>query len=117
MEWYLYLRNIIAITLIAIGLVMFIIEIYGVYRFSFVLNRMHAAAIGDTLGLSCCLFGLMLITGFSFTTVKFIMVIVFMWVSSPVASHLIARFETDANEKVLDHCSEMEIKEEEEESK
>lgn len=114
MPWYLYLRNIIAITLIAIGLFIFIIEIYGVYRFSFVLNRMHAAALGDTLGLSCCLIGLMLVTGFSFTTVKFLLVILFMWVSSPVASHLIARFETEANEKVLDHCNEMEIKDEEE---
>lgn len=114
MEWLSDFRYIIAIVLITIGLLMFVVELYGVYRFSFVLNRMHAAAIGDTLGLSCCLIGLMVITGFTFTTVKFLMAIIFMWISSPVASHLIARFEVEANEKVLDYCSEMEIKNEEE---
>lgn len=115
MPWYIYVRDILAILLIVLGLCMFIIEIYGVYRFSFVLNRMHAAAIGDTMGLTCCLFGLMLLTGFSFTTAKFLLVLVFMWISSPASSHLVARFETEANASVLKHCKEIELDKKEEE--
>ena len=34
------------------GVVIFLIEVYGVFRLKYVLNRMHAAALGDTLGLS-----------------------------------------------------------------
>ena len=98
-----YIRNIIAIILITGGLVLFIIEIYGVFRFSFVLNRMHAAAIGDTLALTLCLAGLMLLTGFSYTSAKFLLVVAFLWISSPAASHLIAKFEVTTNEKVTKH--------------
>ena len=49
------IRDVFAVLLITGGLILFIIEIYGVFRFSFVLNRMHAAAIGDTLALTMCL--------------------------------------------------------------
>lgn len=113
MAWYVYVKEILAIILISLGLCSFIIEIYGVYRFSFVLNRMHAAAIGDTLGLTSCLFGLMLLTGFTFTTAKFVLVLAFMWISSPASSHLVARFETEANASVTKHCKEIELKKEE----
>ena len=33
------------------GLGIFAIEMIGVFRFRYVLNRMHAAAMGDTLGI------------------------------------------------------------------
>ena len=48
MEW---LRFIAAAILILLGLIMELIAVFGVYRFKFVLNRMHSAAIGDTLAL------------------------------------------------------------------
>ena len=54
---------------------------------------MHAAAMGDTLGLSACIAGLMLMNGWNFTTVKLLCVIVFLWLASPVSSHLIAKLE------------------------
>lgn len=113
MEWLISLKYIVAITLITIGMILFILEIYGVYRFSFVLNRMHAAAIGDTLGLTFCLLGLILVSGFSYVTAKFILVIIFLWISSPTASHLIAKFEVTTNESVTKHCKEEVLKKEE----
>ena len=94
------IRDVFAVLLITGGLILFIIEIYGVFRFSFVLNRMHAAAIGDTLALTMCLAGLMLLTGFSFTTLKFLLVVLFLWISSPESSHLIAKLEITTNERV-----------------
>ena len=82
MEFLAMLRDILAIVFILIGVTLFVLEIYGVFRFSFVLNRMHAAAIGDTLGLTSCLLGLILLSGFSYVTAKFVLVIIFLWVSS-----------------------------------
>lgn len=114
MELLSMIRDILAVILIIIGLVLFIIEIYGVFRFSFVLNRMHAAAIGDTLGLTFCMLGLMLLSGFSYVTAKFLLVIAFLWISSPTASHLIAKFEVTTNESVTKHCKEEVLGKEEE---
>ena len=89
-EW---IRFIGGASLIVLGLIIFFIEISGVFRFKYVLNRMHAAAMGDTLGLSACIAGLMLMNGLKFTTVKLLCIIVFIWLASPVASHLIAKLE------------------------
>ena len=65
---------------------------------SYVLNRMHAAAMGDTLGIGFSFLGLMIMSGWNFTTLKLFLVILFLWFSSPVSSHLIARLEVTTNE-------------------
>ncbi len=85
------------------GLLIFLIEMIGVFRFKYVLNRMHAAAMGDTLGIGCSLIGLMIICGFSFTSLKLFCVIAFLWFSSPTSSHLIARLEVATNEDRESH--------------
>ena len=85
-EWIQFLAGGL---LLLIGLLIFLIEMVGVFRFQYVLNRMHAAAMGDTLGIGCCLLGLIVMKGFSFTSLKLLLVIIFLWFSSPVSSHLI----------------------------
>lgn len=95
LEW---VRFLIGCGLVLAGLVTFVIEIIGVFRFRYVLNRMHAAAIGDTLGIGFVLSGLMVISGLNFTSLKLALVIMFLWFSSPVSSHLIARLEVTTNE-------------------
>lgn len=87
------------------GLLIFVIEMVGVFRFKYVLNRMHAAALGDTLGIGCSLIGLMIISGLNFTSLKLFCVIVFLWFSSPTSSHLIARLEVATDEEREEHYS------------
>ncbi len=105
MEFLEWLRFGIGTIVLLIGLATFVLEIFGVYRFDFSLNRMHAAAIGDTLGIGICLLGLMIFSGLSFTTLKLLLVILFLWLASPVSSHLIARFEVEANDYIEKHCT------------
>ncbi len=100
-EW---VRLLLGGALLLGGLLVFLIEIYGVFRFKYVLNRMHAAALGDTLGITCSMAGLMLLSGFRFSTLKMAMVIVFLWIASPVSSHLLARLEAGTNEQLGEHC-------------
>ncbi len=100
-EW---VRLLLGGALLLGGLLVFLIEIYGVFRFRYVLNRMHAAALGDTLGITCSMAGLMLLSGFRFSTLKMAMVIVFLWIASPVSSHLLARLEAGTNEQLGEHC-------------
>ena len=99
-EWIRFILG--AIFLLA-GLAMFLIEIIGLYRFRYVLNRMHAAAIGDTLGIGFSFIGLIIMEGISFTSLKLFLVILFLWFSSPTSSHLIARLEVTTTEEGEKH--------------
>lgn len=98
------LRFIAGVGLLLVGLCFFITEMIGVFKFKYVLNRMHAAGMGDTIGLSVTLLGTMILSGFNFTTLKMALIIVFLWMASPVASHLIARLEVTTNEELEKYC-------------
>lgn len=79
------------------GLIILVTAVFGVYKFDYVLNRMHAAAMGDTLGLLFCLVGLTISAPDIWTAFKFALIICFLWLASPVSSHLIARLEVTIN--------------------
>ena len=101
LEW---IRFIVGVGLLLVGLGIFMIQIFGVYKFKYVLNRMHAAAMGDTLGIGISLTGLMVLCGLNFTSLKMALIVVFLWLASPVSSHLISRLEVVTNENLKDHC-------------
>lgn len=113
-EWIRFLAG---AAFLLFGLGIFAIEMIGVFRFRYVLNRMHAAAMGDTLGIGFSLLGLMIISGWNFTTLKLFLVIVFLWFSSPVSSHLIARLEVTTNEDKEQHYRKISLKDLESEKK
>ena len=101
-----YVRLAIAALLILTGVVITITALIGNFKYKFVLNRMHAAASIDTLGLFFVVLGLVVLKGFTtetgafdVTSLKLIFVVLFLWISSPVASHLIAKiiYMTDPN--------------------
>ena len=100
-EW---IRFILGSIFILIGMVIFFTELFGVFHFKYVLNRMHAAAMGDTLGISACLIGLMIFSGLNFTTLKLFLIIVFLWFSSPVSSHVLSRLEASTNDTLSQYC-------------
>ena len=104
-----WIRLIIGSAFLICGLVIFFTELFGVFHFHYVLNRMHAAAIGDTLGIGCSMLGLMIINGLTFTSLKLFCVILFLWFSSPTASHLIAKLEVETDEESVKHYSEKKI--------
>lgn len=99
-EWIRFLAGAF---LLLCGLIIFAIEMVGVFRFQYVLNRMHAAAMGDTLGIGFSLVGLIIMSGFNFTSLKLFLVVVFLWFSSPVSSHLISRLEVTTDEEREEH--------------
>ena len=99
-EWIQFITGAILLT---IGIVIFIFEMIGVFRFKYVLNRMHAAAMGDTLGIGCAILGLIVMSGLNLTSLKLFLVILFLWFSSPVSSHLISRLEVTTDEESEKH--------------
>ena len=105
------IRFVLGTLLILSGLVIFIIEVFGNYRFGYVLNRMQAAAIGDSFGIVLCLLGTMLYFGWSVACLKLLFVEIFLWLSSPVSSHLVAKLEAETNEDLGKEVKIREIKE------
>ena len=101
LEWIRFLAG---VGLLLLGMVIFALQLFGVFKFKYVLNRMHAAAMGDTLGIGVSLTGLIILSGFNFTSLKMALIIVFLWLASPVSSHLISRLEVVTNENLAEHC-------------
>ncbi|MBO5303372.1 MAG: monovalent cation/H(+) antiporter subunit G [Lachnospiraceae bacterium] len=101
LEW---IRFGLVVFFVLFGVTIFFLEIFGVYRFKFVLNRMQVAATGDTLGIGSCLVGLMIANGWNAASAKMAFVIVFLWLASPVSSHVIARLEYTTDDELLDNC-------------
>ena len=117
MSFLVYLRFALAIVLLVGSVCLFIIQVAGVFKMKYVLNRMHSAAIGDALALGMAFLGLILLNGWNFTTFKLILVPCFLFFTSPVSSHLVARMETQTDEVrdkyKLCHVSELDTEDEE----
>ena len=82
------------------SLFMIFCGILGVYRMKYVLNRMNAAALIDTLALLFMNIGLMIANGFTFTSFKLFLIVLVMWLTSPISGHLISKLEYVTNEKI-----------------
>ena len=65
-------------------------SVFGVNRFRFSLNRLHAAAIGDTLSISCVILAAIVYTGLEVFSLKYFLIVSLMWMTSPVSGHLIS---------------------------
>lgn len=100
-EW---IRFVFAAVFLAGGIFVAGVAVFGTYKFQFVLNRMHAAALCDTLAILFVLTGLIIICGFTFTSLKLLLVILFLWFASPVSSHLISRLEVSTNQELEKDC-------------
>ncbi len=63
----------------------------GIIRLPDVFARMHAAGIIDTLGAGLILVGLMVQAGLTLVTVKLVLIVVFVLITSPTSTHALAR--------------------------
>ena len=52
--------------------------------------RLHAASVIDSAGAGLILFGMMLQGGFSLVTVKLVLIVIFLFLTGPTASHAVA---------------------------
>ena len=92
------IRLIACILLTGAGLCCLVSGVVGVFRFKYALNRLHAAAILDTVGILLMALGVIVATGWSVTSLKILVVVAFLWMTSPVSGHLIGRMEITIND-------------------
>ncbi len=96
------IRLIACILFTGTGLCCLVSGVVGVYRFKYALNRLHAAAVLDTVGILLMLLGVICATGANLTSAKMLVVIALLWLTSPVSGHLIGRMEITINDD-LEH--------------
>lgn len=100
------IREIIAAVCIMIGLFVFLCATFGVFRLKYVMNKMHAAALGDTMGLFMVVLGLIILSSNVFIIAKFILIILFFWLTSPIATHMLAKVELLTNKNAEERMKE-----------
>ena len=103
METINMICQIAGIVFLFLAMLVFVFQIVGIFRYKFLLNKMHVAGMGDTLALFLAAIGLILLSGFNMTSVKLALVFVFMWFTSPTSSHLIAGMEVLTDKTVKKH--------------
>ena len=82
--------NLISAGLLAAGSIFVLIGAFGLVRLPDFYTRLHAAGITDTLGAELILLGLMFQAGISLVTVKLILISLFIFFTSPTATHAVA---------------------------
>ncbi len=63
----------------------------GLLRFPDFYSRIHAAGITDTMGAWLIVVGLMFSAGWTLVTAKLLMLLLFLVITSPLASHALAK--------------------------
>lgn len=97
-------RMIAGSVFILLGLFIFGVATFGIFRFRYVLNRVHVAAKCDSLASILICIGLMFYSGDPSTILKLVLVSVFIWLTNPVASHLVCKVEVETNENIREEC-------------
>lgn len=84
-------RDVVAAILIFTGLAFTLIGSIGVIRFPDFYTRLHAAGVTDTGGALLILFGLAALAGWSFASLKLLLIAIFLMIATPVATHILAQ--------------------------
>ena len=108
LEW---IRFFAAAVLIILGLCSFGAAVLGAYRFDFVLNRMHAAGIGDTAGIFFVIASLAVARGPHMDTLKLVVLVFFLWFTSPVSTHFLGQVEYYTNPLLGRHVKQTDLPE------
>ena len=77
--------------LVIIGSLSIIVGLLGVYRMPDFYTRLHAASVIDTLGTILILFGLILYAGLNIVSIKLLLILIFILITTPTAAHALAK--------------------------
>lgn len=84
-------RLVLAALFVGGGLFFFAVGVLGLMRLPDAFSRMHAAAKADTLGAGLILAGLITLFGLGRISAQLLLIVIFIAISTPVATHLIAQ--------------------------
>lgn len=83
--------EIISWSLVGLGSFFMVSAALGMLRFPDFYTRLHAASLADSLGIMLVMVGLAVHAGVTVTAAKLIVLLLFMLITGPTATHAIAR--------------------------
>lgn len=94
------IRFVVSLLFTLAGLFVLLSGVVGIYRFKYSLSRIHAGALFDTAGILLIVLGIVVGEGFTLTSLKMLMIVGILWLTSPVSGHLIGRLEITINDEL-----------------
>ena len=91
------IRTAAALILVAGGIAVYTLAMFGLVKQRYILNRIHVAALCDTVGLLMVMSGLVVISGFSFVSLKLALILICVWLTNPISTHFLAKAEVMLN--------------------
>ncbi len=85
------LKTVITGVFLAGGCFFVFVSALGIVRFPDFFSRMHPAGKSDTLGHALILIGLMVHEGVNFISVKLLLIMIFILIVNPTATHALAK--------------------------
>ncbi|MGI6226332.1 MAG: monovalent cation/H(+) antiporter subunit G [Peptococcales bacterium] len=85
------MKALIASLFLLVGFFFIVVAAVGVLRLPDFYTRLHASGKSETLGMILCFTGLAIYQGFSFTSVKFLIIAFFILFANPIGTHIICR--------------------------
>ena len=83
--------NVVAGVMLVVGFGFVLSGVIGILRFPDFYCRLHAMGTCDTLGVALMIGGLALSEGFTLTSLKMLLVLVFVFLANPTATHALGR--------------------------
>ena len=77
----------------------FLVGTVGLIRLPDVFSRMHATTKSDTLGAGLAIVALIVYRGFEPVSLKLLLILIFIYVTNPVAAHIIGKAAYDKDSK------------------
>jgi len=83
--------NIASIILVVIGIIFMLVGSIGILRLPDFFSRTHAVSKSDTLGIIFVIAGLIVYEGLNQSSLKLLLIILFIALSNPIGTHALAR--------------------------
>lgn len=93
---------VLALVLAAVGTLLLLLGAVGVIRMPDLYMRMQTASKASTLGAGCVLLAAAMLSSDGSTSVRAVLAVVFLMMTTPIAAHLIARAGYRKNVKFSD---------------
>lgn len=101
LEW---IRFGIVAALFAAGIIVLFISIFGTFRLKYSLNRMHSAAMCDSLVLMLFIAGLVIASGINVISLKILFIVFVQWCASPLVAHIFVKTKYLTDKHLSDYC-------------
>lgn len=85
------LQHIISILLVSLGILFMLVGSIGIIRLPDFYSRTHSVSKSDTLGIIFVILGLVIYEGMTQSSLKLLLVVLFIALSNPVGTHALAR--------------------------